>query len=91
MKIVITMKSPNAIWGAVHEAARTAAVPGESPADLERRREDICRVLDKFVENRDRLNIEFDLSAETVRVISNEEWATYALQEAPAEGATPET
>jgi hypothetical protein len=80
MKIVITMKSPNAIWNAVHEAARTAAVPGESIADLEERREDICRVLDKFVENRDRLNIEFDLVAETVRVISNEEWAIYGQE-----------
>lgn len=69
MKIVITMQSPTAIRQAIYEAAAASAQPGESPEELYERREEMCKILDRYVENRARVNIEFDLETGTARLI----------------------
>jgi hypothetical protein len=84
MKIVITMQSPTAIRRAIYEAAAASAQPGESSEELYERREEMCKILDKYVENRERVNIEFDLKTGTARLIPLKE--DEEPQEANAEG-----
>lgn len=85
MKIVITMQSPVAVRRAIYEAAAASAQPGESPEQLYERREEMCKILDKYVENRERVNIEFDLETGTARLIPLKE--EDEPQEACAEGS----
>jgi hypothetical protein len=87
MKIVIKMQSPTAIWQAIYEAAAATAEPGESPEALYERRGGMCKILDKYVAGRARVNIEFDLDEGTARLIPLEE--QYEPQKAATASSTP--
>ncbi len=87
MKIVIVMQSPTAIRQAIYEAAAASAAPGESPEALYERREEMCKILDKYVAGRARVNIEFDLDEGTARLIPLEE--QYEPQTTAATSSTP--
>ena len=74
MKLVFTMKDAREIHSAVHRAAREQLLDVN---EAYKRREEICEKLDKYVEDRDRIHVEFDVDAGTMRVLTLEEFNAY--------------
>jgi len=80
MKIVISMKNPDCVSDAVREAAenfvneKRPSLAGNAREEAIRAREkSILGKLSKWIEYQEYINVEFDLVAETARVLKVDE------------------
>ena len=78
MKIVVTLKDPDGFYDCVEDAVRQAVNaiealdPDEREGVLESRLESAWDKLEKFVEYKEYVRIEFDTDAGTATVLPNE-------------------